>query len=79
LTVKQYKYFDWLGSLFFEGLFDGNHFFKIDDLGNGQIKLTQAESFSGILIPTIFKSIGEETKSNFVKMNNSLKQLAEQN
>lgn len=63
LTVKQYEYFDWLGSLFFKGLFDGHHFFKIDDLGNGQIKLTQGENFSGILSGIIFKSIGEDTRT----------------
>ncbi len=79
LTVKPNEYFDWLGSLFFKGLFDGHHFFKIDDLGNGQIKLTQGENFSGILSGIIFKSIGEDTRHNFVKMNNALKQLAEQN
>lgn len=77
LSVKQYEYFDWLGSLFLKGLFDGHHYFKIDDLGNGQIKLTQGENFSGILSGIILKSIGEETKNNFVKMNLALKQFAE--
>lgn len=78
LTVKQYEYFDWLGSLFFKGLFDGHHYFKIEDVGNGQVKLTQGENFSGILSGMIMRSIGEDTKNNFVNMNNALKQRAEQ-
>ena len=45
--------------------------FKIEDLGNWQIKLKQGEVFSCILSSIIFKSIGEETKNNFVKMNNT--------
>lgn len=79
LSVKQYEYFDWLGSLYFKGLFDGHHFFKLEDWGNGQMKLTQGEYFSGILSGMILKSIGEDTKNNFVKMNNALKEYAEKN
>jgi hypothetical protein len=79
LSVKQYEYFDWLGSLYFKGLFDGHHFFKLEDWGNGQMKLIQGEYFSGILSGMILKSIGEDTKNNFVKMNNALKEYAEKN
>jgi hypothetical protein len=77
LHAEENKYLDWLGSLLFKGIFDGHHYFKIEDLGNGQVKFTQGENFSGILSGMIMKSIGEDTRNNFVKMNNALKQLAE--
>jgi hypothetical protein len=77
LKVEKYKYFDWLGYLFFKGLFDGHHYFKIEELDNEHIKLTQGENFSGILSKMILKSIKEKTTSNFVKMNNALKDKVE--
>jgi hypothetical protein len=79
LKVDENKYFDWLGHLFFKGIFDGHHYFKIEELSDNQIKLVQGENFSGILSGMILKSIGEKTMANFVKMNNALKELAEAN
>ncbi|NJO90032.1 MAG: SRPBCC domain-containing protein [Chloroflexia bacterium] len=79
LKVDENKYFDWLGHLFFKGLFDGHHYFKIEELADNQVKLVQGENFSGILSGMILKSIGEKTMANFVKMNNALKELAEAN
>jgi hypothetical protein len=79
LNAEENKYLDWLGSLLFKGIFDGHHYFKIEDLGNGQTKLTQGENFSGMLSGLIMKSIGEDTRNNFIKMNNALKDLVEKN
>jgi len=79
LKVDENKYFDWLGHLFFKGIFDGHHYFEIEELGNNQVKLIQGENFSGILSGMIMKSIGEVTTENFVKLNNSLKAQAELN
>ncbi len=79
LKVDENKYFDWSGHLFFKGIFDGHHYFKIEELTDNQIKLVQGESFSGIFSRMILKSIGEKTMANFVKMNNALKELAEAN
>lgn len=79
LKVEEYKYFDWLGHLFFKGIFDGQHYFMIEELENNQVKLVQGENFSGIFSGLIMKSIGEKTIANFVKMNNALKRLAETN
>ena len=79
LKVEENKYFDWLGHLFFKGIFDGHHYFEIEELENSQVKLIQGENFSGILSGMIMKSIGEKTISNFVIMNKALKELAEKN
>ena len=77
LTVKPNEYFDWLGSLWFKGLFDGNHYFKIEETGPGQVNLIHGENFSGILSAMILRKIGEDTRQNFIKMNQAIKALAE--
>ncbi len=77
LTVKPNEYFDWLGSLWFRGLFDGHHYFKIEETAPGQVNLIHGENFSGILSGMILKKIGEETRQNFIRMNQAVKSLAE--
>lgn len=77
LTVEPGESFSWLGSLFFKGLFDGLHTFKLEDAGNGQVKLIHSESFSGLLSGYILKKIGHDTRNNFVKMNQALKERVE--
>lgn len=77
LTVEPYCAMAWLGSLWVKGLFDGHHYFRIEDLGNGQVLLTHGERFSGILSGFLLRSLGNETRKNFVQMNNALKQQAE--
>lgn len=69
--------FSWLGSLWFRGLFDGRHQFGIEDLGDGQVKLVHSETFSGILSGMILRKIREETRNNFIRMNEALKKRAE--
>ncbi len=77
LKVKENEYFEWLGSLWFKGLFDGRHYFKLESLEVNKSKLIHGERFSGILSKIILKKIGKQTEDNFVKMNLSLKELAE--
>jgi hypothetical protein len=76
-TVIEHQYFDWLGHLWMPGIFDGNHYFKIEYAGEGFVKLSHGERFKGILAGIIFKKIGEETKEKFILMNQAIKQLAE--
>ncbi|HEU4632979.1 MAG TPA: SRPBCC domain-containing protein [Flavisolibacter sp.] len=77
ISVVRYQYFDWLGSLFIKGLFDGHHYFEIEELAPGQVKLTHGEHFSGVLSSYLLKRIGEDTRNNFIKMNRAVKQRAE--
>jgi hypothetical protein len=77
LQVDPNRYFDWLGSLWFKGLFDGHHYFEIQPVKDNQVKLIHGENFSGILKGPILKKIGHQTRENFVKMNIALKDLAE--
>jgi hypothetical protein len=72
------KSFAWLGSLFFKGLFDGRHYFQIEELAQGQVKLIHGEDFSGIFSSAILKKIAEDTRANFIAMNQALRQKAEE-
>jgi len=78
LSVIPNRYFDWLGVLWIKGLFDGHHYFEIEELSSNQVNLIHGENFSGILSSIILKQIGEDTRNNFVQMNQALKARAEQ-
>jgi hypothetical protein len=75
--VIENKYFDWVGNLYIKGLFDGHHYFEIEELANGQVKLIHGEEFSGLLSSYILKKIGQDTRNNFISMNGALKKRAE--
>lgn len=77
LKVIPKKYFDWQGHLFFPGLFDGHHYFEITSINENQSLLKHGENFNGILSSFILKKIGDETRSNFIAMNQAIKKLAE--
>lgn len=65
--------FRWRGKLFVRGLFDGEHFFKIRSLKDGQTELIHGEEFSGILSGLILKMIGADTVQGFERMNEALR------
>lgn len=77
VSIVENQFFDWLGRLFMPGLFDGHHYFEIDELSPEQVKFTQGEHFSGVLSGYILRKIGDETRNNFIRMNNALKDKAE--
>jgi hypothetical protein len=77
LQVIPYKYFDWIGNLFIKGIFDGHHYFEIEELTPTQVRLIHGEHFSDVLCGYILKKIGDATRNNFIKMNSAVKQLAE--
>jgi len=79
LSVVPNKYFDWLGSLLIKGIFDGHHYFQIEQVNSSQVKLIHGENFSGILSGFILRKIGEQTRNNFIAMNQAIKKLSEQN
>jgi hypothetical protein len=74
--VVEGKRLEWLGRLVVPGVFDGRHSFLLEDLGGGSTRLTQAEEFSGILVP-LTRTIVERTHAGFEAMNNALRLRAE--
>lgn len=76
-SVRKNEYFSWLGSLWIPGIFDGYHFFHLEEVSAKKVKLTQGEQFSGLLSGMILKKIKTQTEAGFIKMNEALKQVVE--
>jgi len=76
LTVEPNRELRWRGKLFLPGLFDGEHYFRIDDTLRGVV-FRQGEIFSGILVPLFRGSLDGAIKQGFIAMNVALKQRAE--
>lgn len=72
------KRFEWLGHLFIPGLFDGRHYFELEEIDPQHTRLVQGEYFSGILSGVILRSIEASTVAGFEAMNEALKRIVEQ-
>lgn len=77
LKYKKNNELRWKGQLGMKGIFDGEHYFKLIDLDNGQTSFLHGENFSGILVPFMGKSL-QKTEKGFEQMNVALKQRCEQ-
>ncbi|MFK8102600.1 MAG: SRPBCC family protein [Saprospiraceae bacterium] len=78
LRLETSRELQWLGHLFFTGLFDGTHHFLLNENSDGSTQFIHCENFSGILIPLFRGKLLRDTKNNFEKMNRALKNLVEQ-
>ena len=74
--VEPGRRLEWLGRLLVPGVFDGRHSFELEALPGGRTRLTQAEDFSGVLVP-FFGSVLERTRAGFEAMNGALRERAE--
>jgi len=63
--------FRWRGTVLFKGLFDGEHYFKLEAI-DGATRLIHGEQFSGLLVP-LMGGLLKDTEANFEKMNRALK------
>ena len=77
LNNEKEKELRWLGHLFVKGLFDGEHYFKLQKIDANKTLFIQGEVFSGFLNGILLKMIGEDTISGFEAMNKALKEQAE--
>jgi len=66
------KEFRWLGHLWVKGLFDGEHFFQLEPVGEGHTHLVHGEKFTGLFSSLIVKMIGADTLKSFQAMNQAL-------
>lgn len=76
LVLREADEFRWKGRLLVPGLFDGNHFFRLVDLGNGRTRFVHGEDFSGILVKMLTSMFTDVARS-FVYMNQALKRRVE--
>lgn len=76
LAVEPQRELRWLGRFLLPGLFDGEHSFELEPLGDGRTRFTQRERFSGILVGLLKRSLGK-TQLGFEQMNAALKSRVE--
>ena len=67
----------WLGHLFVRGLFDAEHSFTIEPLGETRVRFVQREDFRGLLVPLFSGALDRDTRRGFEEMNRALKERAE--
>ena len=67
----------WKGRLWMPGVFDGEHFFKLEPGRAGGVVFEQGEVFSGLLVPLFRRSLDGATRQGFVLMNEALRREAE--
>lgn len=76
LRIDSNRELRWKGKLFIPGIFDGEHYFILEPMEEGQVRLIQGELFSGILIPFCGKLL-LTTRQGFELFNTALKQRVE--
>jgi hypothetical protein len=76
LRCEENRQLCWRGHLLFPGLFDGEHFFRLEELSERRTRFVQGENFSGILVRFASTSITRAARG-FVYMNNALKRRLE--
>jgi hypothetical protein len=66
----------WGGRLLIPGLADGEHYFRLVDLGGGRTRLLHGERFTGLLVPLVGGMI-RKVGRGFEALNQALKQRLE--
>jgi hypothetical protein len=77
LVVRQERELRWKGSVWLPGLFDGEHWFVLEPVGNGT-RFIQGETFTGVLVGRLTRSVLKDTIDSMREMNDALKRRAEQ-
>jgi hypothetical protein len=72
LAVDPGKELRWIGKIGFGGIFDGEHAFRIEDLGDGRSRLIQEEKFRGVAVPVMGGWLNDTIKPQFEAMNQAL-------
>ena len=76
LKIKDNQELRWVGRLIFPGIFDGEHYFVVEETSNGNTTFRHGETFSGML-SVLFGLIEDDTRKGFEAMNRALKQRVE--
>ena len=66
----------WRGHLLFPGLFDGEHFFRVQEVNPNRTRFIQGENFTGIFVRFSGRTI-ERAARGFVYMNEALRKRVE--
>jgi len=77
LVAEPEQELTWLGHFLIPGLFDGEHRFRLEPLGDNRTRFTQSEQFEGLLVPLLAKDLDTKVRQGFEAMNQALKTRAE--
>jgi hypothetical protein len=77
LVAEPHRELRWLGHLWLPGIFDGEHSFSIEPLGEGHVRFAQRVRFRGLLLPFLSKMLDGDIQLGFNEMNWALKLRAE--
>lgn len=78
LEVAPERRLRWLGRVGMPGLLDAEHVFTLAQRAGGGTRLSQSETFRGVLVPFLARSLDGHTLPAFRAMNAALKIRAEQ-
>jgi len=76
LENKTHQEFRWSGKLWGGFFFNGEHYFLLQDMGNGTTNFIHGEKFTGILVGMLGGML-KNTKNGFAAMNEALKDKCE--
>jgi hypothetical protein len=76
LVVQKVHELRWLGRFLFKGLFDGEHYFRLESVSDGVVFI-HSENFRGLLVPLFRRMLQQQTLAGFSAMNEALRQRAE--
>jgi len=77
LTVEHASELRWKGGLPIPGLFDGEHYFIIEEKPDGNVRFIQGEDFTGVIPLFFFDNFKNDFESNYETVNQALKKLSE--
>ncbi|MFF0747144.1 SRPBCC family protein [Streptomyces sp. NPDC004111] len=72
LAAETGKELRWIGRIGPGWIFDGEHRFLLESLGEHRVRLTQTESFRGVLVPFFRNYLHSHTLPQFDAMNRAL-------
>ncbi|MBM3944800.1 MAG: SRPBCC domain-containing protein [SAR202 cluster bacterium] len=68
----------WRGRLGMPGVFDGEHYFMLEEIAPGKTRFVHGERFTGVLVPVVgLVGVLKSTHMAFLEMNQALKDRAE--
>ncbi|MBK5233208.1 MAG: SRPBCC domain-containing protein [Thermoleophilia bacterium] len=66
----------WIGHLGVRGIFDGEHYFRLEELPDGRTRLLHGEKFTGITVG-LFGGMLQKTEHGFGQLNEALRERCE--
>lgn len=70
--VRPNEHLGWEGSLVVPGLVDGEHVVELEPIDGGATRVAQSEHFRGIFVPFLTGWLDDNTRPDFLAMNESL-------